>query len=61
MKAGIKTTEFYLSAFACILSLLLASGIIGDGTSTHTVASLLASSLSAIGYSCSRAYLKSKK
>jgi len=61
VKKGINTSEFWLSAGACGLTLLLASGLIGEHTAVHTVAGLLLTSLTALGYTCARTALKIKK
>ena len=61
VQPGYRTTEFYLSAAACGLTLLMASGLMGDHTAAHTVVGLILSSLGALGYTCSRTLLKLKK
>lgn len=60
MKPGYKTTEFWLSSIAVLLSALFASGILGDGGMDLTIASLVATILGAMGYSVSRAVVKGK-
>lgn len=58
-KPGYKTTEFWLSTAAMIVSILYASGAIGAGESSvdKTVA-LIAGALAAMGYTVSRSIVK---
>ena len=60
MKAGYKTSEFWLTMAATVVSALFASGAIGEGTGLDKVLGLFAMVLSALGYSVSRAQLKGK-
>ncbi len=57
-KPGYKTTEFYLSLAATLLSTLFASGVLGSGGTDLAIAGLLASALTAAGYSVSRGNAK---
>ena len=61
MKPGYKTTEFWLSAVAVVVSLLIASGLLESLAETHWVVkavSLVAAALAALGYDSSRAKVK---
>lgn len=58
-KPGYKTTEFYLSLAATILSALFASGVISDGGTAAKIAGLAAAALTAAGYTVARAVVKS--
>jgi len=53
-KPGYKTTEFWLSVLAMLVSALFASGALGDGGLDLTIASLLATVLAAAGYTVPR-------
>lgn len=57
-KPGYKTTEFWLTLLATLTGLLLASGIIGDGTVAAQIAGVVASTLTAMGYNAGRASIK---
>ena len=60
MKAGYKTTEFWLTALCTICGLLYASGVIVQDGSTGIEKSVafIASALAALGYSHSRGQAK---
>jgi hypothetical protein len=57
-KPGYKTTEFWLTAGAMIMSHLYASGAIGDGGAIAKVAGIVASILAALGYAVVRGKAK---
>jgi len=57
-KPGYKTTEFWLSAAAMIISQLYASGVIGEGGTASKIVALVASLLTALGYTAARAKAK---
>ena len=57
MKAGYKTTEFWLTALCTICGLLYASGVIVQDGIEKAVA-FVASALAALGYSHSRGQAK---
>jgi hypothetical protein len=58
MKAGYKTTEFWLTVTASILGLLFASGIISDGSQADKVLGMASTVLAGMGYSVSRGLAK---
>lgn len=57
-KPGWKTTEFWLSTAAALLSAAYASGAIGQGTPLDKALSIVAMALAAAGYSVSRGAAK---
>jgi len=57
-KPGYKTTEFWLSAAAMIMSQLYASGVIGEGGTAAKIAALVGSLLTALGYTVARTKAK---
>lgn len=59
-KPGYKTTEFWLSLAATILTALYASGAIKEGSDSSVVkaVALAAAALTALGYSVSRGMAK---
>jgi len=59
VRPGYKTTEFWLSCAAMIMSQLYASGVIGDGGTASKIAALVASVLTALGYTIARGKAKS--
>ena len=61
VKPGYQTTEFWLSAAAVIIGLLLASGVIQSGGTWDKVIGLAAAALSSMGYSASRATTKANQ
>lgn len=58
VKPGYKSSEFYLSALAMIVSMLYASGLISDGSTIEKIMSFISMALVAMGYSVSRALVK---
>lgn len=58
VKPGYKTTEFWLSLAATILSALFASGALTNNTAL-AIAGMAATVLTALGYKVSRAMVKS--
>ncbi len=60
MKAGWKTSEFWLSTTALLLGQLYASGVISDGGTVSKVAGLAVSVLATLGYTVSRGAAKGK-
>lgn len=59
LKTGIKTTEFWFSLAAAVMSQLYAQGILGNGGTVATVAGTIATVLTVLGYTVSRASSKS--
>lgn len=59
LKPGYRTTEFWLSTVACLVGLLLASGALPASGTAVEVVGLIASALSAMGYSIARGKSKS--
>jgi hypothetical protein len=57
-KPGYKSTEFYLTIGAMILSAIYMSGVLVEGSPTEKVIGLVASAISALGYTVSRALVK---
>lgn len=58
-KPGYQTTEFWLTCLAQLVSGLYASGAIGDGSAIARILGILASVLTAAGYTISRGIAKS--
>lgn len=58
VKAGYKTSEFWLSAATSLISILYASGIIGEGTELDKTFGIIAAVLSTMGYTISRSIVK---
>lgn len=58
MKPGWKTSEFWLSLGAQILTVLFASGIVADGTTFEKALVLVAGILGALGYAVVRGGVK---
>jgi hypothetical protein len=58
-KSSLKSTEFWLSAAAVIVGLLLSSGILGDGTPAMRYVGAAASILASLGYTAARTKVKS--
>jgi len=58
MKPGYKTTEFWLSLAAMIVSMLFASGAISEGSDAAKVIGFVAAALTSLGYSVSRGLAK---
>jgi hypothetical protein len=57
-KPGWRTSEFWLSTAAVIMSQLYASGVIGDSSAVGKVAALVVSILAALGYTVARTKAK---
>lgn len=57
-RPGWKTTEFWLSALASIVGLLMASGIVGDGSIVAQALGMIATALASAGYAGSRGLTK---
>lgn len=57
-KPGYKTSEFWLTFLAMLLSAAYASGLIGDGGTAAKVAALVATVLTTLGYTVTRGQLK---
>jgi hypothetical protein len=60
MKPGYKTSEFWLTAAATVVGMLIASGAFADSSAIGKAVALIASALAAAGYSYSRALAKGK-
>lgn len=58
LKAGIKTTEFWLSVIALLVGVFLASGVLPAEHWAVRIAGALAAALAALGYSRSRGIAK---
>jgi len=58
-KPGWQTTEFWLSAVAALVGLLLASGAIPAGSSLDKGLGLITAGMAALGYSVARGVTKS--
>ena len=59
-KLGIKTSEFWFSVVAAIAGLLYASGVIAPESGGDKILGLVATILSAMGYTISRGIAKKK-
>lgn len=59
MKPGYKTSEFWLKLMAVILTALYASGIIPTAGTAATIAAIVATVLTSLGYTVARTLLKS--
>lgn len=57
-KPGYKTTEFWLSAAATLVSLAFASGVISEGSQIEKIVGFIAAALASLGYSVSRGIAK---
>ena len=57
-KPGFKTTEFWLTAIAEILGLLMASGFIAGGNKWAPIIGIAISALAAMGYTSNRSKIK---
>lgn len=57
-KPGIQTTEFWLSSVATLLGVVMASGAIHDGGIVAQIIGGVLSVLAALGYTASRAKVK---
>lgn len=60
-KPGIKSTEFWLTAVACLCGLLYSSGLIAPDSGGDKALGLFATVLGAMGYSVSRSMVKMKE
>jgi hypothetical protein len=58
IRPGYRTTEFWLSAAASVVGLLLAADVLAPGSAAGQVVGVLASALAAMGYSVSRSRVK---
>ena len=58
MKAGIKTSEFYLCVAVLVLGVLLQSGVLSDGGTVSKIVGGAMEVLSVLGYTWSRATIK---
>ena len=58
-KPGYKTTEFWATAAVTIIGLLMSSGVIQTGGTWDRAIGLAAAALASMGYSASRAKVKS--
>lgn len=57
-KTGYKTTEFWLTAAASIVGLIMASGVIETGSHWDKIIGLGVAALASMGYSASRGRVK---
>ena len=60
-KPGFKTSEFWLSAAASVVGLVMASGVIESGSQWDKIVGLAVAALASMGYSASRARVKADK
>lgn len=60
-KPGYKTTEFWLTLAATVLSLVFASGALGAGGVDLQIAGIIASVLGALGYTVTRGGVKKRE
>lgn len=58
VKPGFKTTEFWLTAIAMIVGLVMASGAVPDDSGLSRALGIAAAALAAMGYSVSRGQAK---
>ena len=58
-KPGYKTSEFWLSLAAVVVSYVISAGIWEDGTIQSKAVTIVATVLAALGYTSSRAIVKS--
>lgn len=58
IKPGWKTTEFWLTVAAQVVGMLLASGVVHDGSGFAQALGVAATALAAAGYSVSRGKVK---
>lgn len=58
VKSGYKTTEFWFSAIAAIVSFLLASGVVAEGSQVAEIIGYVGGALTAMGYTVSRGIAK---
>lgn len=57
-KPGYKTSEFWLTTLATLVSIALASGAVGEGTQAEKVIGYIVMGLNVAGYSVSRGLAK---
>lgn len=57
-KPGYKTSEFWLSVVAAIVGLLMASGVVGEGSMWAQALGMVSTALAAAGYATSRGITK---
>ena len=60
MAPGYKSTEFWLTLLAVVISAVTQSGLIGDETVVTRVLTSILAVLSVLGYTASRSYLKTR-
>ena len=58
-KTGYKTSEFWLSLAAVVVSYVISSEVLGEGTVQSKAVMIVATVLAALGYTASRAIVKS--
>ena len=58
MKPGYKTTEFWLSLAALVLTTLFAAGVVAEGSAFDKVLVLVSGILTALGYTVGRSLVK---
>ena len=58
-KPGFKTSEFWLSLAAVVVSYVISSDVLGEGTVQAKAVMIVATVLAALGYTASRAIVKS--
>ena len=59
-KPGYKTTEFWLTLAALLLTALYASGAVSDTTNVGKVIALVSGVLGSLGYTVGRSMIKAK-
>lgn len=59
-KAGIKSSEFWLSSIAALLGIILASGMIPEGGTVGQIIGGVVSLLASLGYTASRTKIKTE-
>lgn len=55
---GYKTTEFWLSALALVLGVVMSSGVVGDGTIAAQIIGGAMAILAQLGYTAARTQIK---
>lgn len=58
-KPGYKTTEFYLCAITVIVGILMGSGAFAETSTVYNILGFVSSTLATLGYTYSRAKIKS--
>jgi hypothetical protein len=58
-KPGYKTSEFWLSLAAVVVSYVISADVLGEGTVQSKAIMIVATVLAALGYTASRAIVKS--